>query len=236
MSSKKKRIYSKRKEPYVEVKSTPDNILELLEEVFGVKNMWSDFIKRVFYNYEKLNLPFEDNLFYILKNIKDNQLKNYVVRRLMQEENYNPFNSSFPIDIFSQNHKNYLSKVRIKMKKQEEFFEQETLKKDFILMVKKELYKSYMIKEQSIPVNQYLFSRGFDVVVVITKEGFIFSSNPDMKKRPDFTNIYEELDKLEPETWFLHGSGGILKTINGKKSNFSTQELLKIFYSQKVNY
>lgn len=231
---KKKRIYAKIKEPYIVTDKAPENPIQMLSEIFHFENVWTDFIHDVFYKHKEISQPYEQNLFYIMHNMKDNQLKSDMAKILMRST-YNPYIDSFPLEKFPENQRNMIIKIQTKLKNEREAVEKEEMKKPFPIKVKGDIYRAIMIKNQTMPVSQYLFSLGYQVIVIVGKREVVFTSNPFAEHRPDFSLVYKVLNELEPGVWYLHGNNGLLKTEKGKSTRMKISEILPIFYRKELN-
>ena len=186
---KKKRIYAKIKEPYIKTDRPLENPVEMLSHIFKFENVWTEFINDVFYKHKQIDQPYEENLFYILHNMKDHKLKSEIAALLMRST-YNPYTDPFPIEKFPENHQNMIRKIQTKLKNEREAVEKEVMKKPFPIKVKGDIYRAIMIRNQTMPVSQYLFSLGYQVVIVVGKKEVVFTSNPFAKHRPDFSLVY----------------------------------------------
>ena len=58
--------------------------------------MWTEFIDKAVYQKVRINVPYEEDIRYILKNIKDSKTRREIISSLMKIKDYNPFADKLP--------------------------------------------------------------------------------------------------------------------------------------------
>ena len=229
---KKKKVYSKIKEPFIRTDKEISNPMEMLEEIFHIENIWSNYISSVIYKGNDTDVPYAYNLINILNEIKDDNLKTYIISFLMKIEDFNPFTDKVPIDKFPTNYKNMLIKIISILKKKNDKIEKLIEKQGFITLDNKKYSFLLQVNPQE-NINKELFKRGIDTTLIYKNKGiYVFSSNPSLINRPKVVFIFNKLDKMEPNVWTLYGNPYVFKTVKDNNSSILIDELLRIIKEQ----
>lgn len=222
--TKKKKIYSKRKEPILQVEKEPENTMEFVSSLYKTENIWSKFINGVIFGDEKVNLPNHENLKYLLSKVNNKQLKKDILKVFMNVEDYDPFKDKIPIKELPQNHRNYFIKIQNRIKN-EGNIAMTTPKKKKEIQIGTNNYTVCLVPTTKDNINKELFAQGYDVLILNEAGRYIITSNPELKNRPDFSELYERLQKYEPDSWHLHGSKGMVMVKRGKFSRLDIKQL-----------
>lgn len=222
-NKKKKRIYSKIKGIYVKSEKPLENPVQMVSHIYNIKNIWVDFIDKIMYKKDTLNLSEDNNLLFILNEINNNSQKKEVLKNLMLlgAENYNPFTDNVPIDKLPTNISRLIEKKQQYIKEYYNFKENIDLKYEGIR------YNTLITYNNPYIDTQELFKE-YDIIVLFNENFLVFSSNPNLDKRPDFTKLYNKLNGIEPDKWYIHGNKGFIKTEQGKSSNISIFDIFDL--------
>lgn len=231
--TKKKRIYAKDKTPVLETSFEIDNPMRLIMALQKKENIWSDYIDRVIYRGEATEQKPDQDLNYVLKQVKDKKTRRSILGFIMKLENYNPFQDDLPLEQLPDNYKVYLSKIQSRIRFNVQNVHNLNLQaRDFIYESTK--YKGVVTEFTKINFNNEIFTMGFDFIILQKEGRYLFNSNPKLKHhRPDLTALYERLIVSEPDKWYLHGSNYILMTKHETVSNLNLKQILQIMSKLK---
>lgn len=230
---KKKRIYAKDKTPVLETTFEIDNPMRLIMALQKKENIWSEYIDRVIYRGEETGQKPDQDLNYVLKQVKDKKTRRSILGFIMKLDNYNPFEDAIPVDRLPENYKVYLTKIQSKIRFNIQNVHNLTLQqRDFVYQSTK--YKGVVTEFTKTNFNAEIFAMGFDFIILQKEGRYLFNSNPKLKHfRPDLKALYDQLTISEPDKWYLHGNNFILMTKNGTYSNLNLKQIFSFMNKLK---
>lgn len=219
-----KKIYSKEKRLLIKSKNELKTPIEKICHIYKIQNIWSDFIKNVIYEkkYELIKNSVENNLLNIINEISSNNQKSQLLKSLMKINNYNPYEDKLPIEFIDDNNIKNLT-----MKKQKFILNYFNYFKKTEITLYENKYKTLIIYRNELLNTKKFFDKGFDIIILFNSHSIVFLSNPILNI--DFYKLYDYLEKIIPNKWYLHGSNNILKNKNG------TTISLEIFKHLNIN-
>lgn len=214
---KSKKIYSKVKAPTIYTNKILENNIQKISHLYELDNVWTKFIDKVIYKkqYDLLENFNENNLVLLLNEISNPLLKNQILKILMKYENYNPFNSNIPLDIFPSNLLNYIIKKQKYIKENLNFIN--AIKKDDIILLV--AHNNYLIEPKV-----FLQSK-CTILILYTSEQISFHISN--KENYNLKYLHKVLNYMEKDKWFLHKKEKLLKTAQGKKTSLNYKYIIK---------
>lgn len=221
----KKRVYAKDKTPYLSAPFEITNPMRLLIALKKKENAWSDFIDKVVYGDMRLDLPLEENLKLVMSYIPNLQTKETILVYLMKLESYNPFRDKIPTHMLPKNFARCIEKAQlIILDKKEMIKELKPVEKNFV--INSVIYEGLIIPFTKENLNKELFEMGHEFLMLHKDGRFLFTSNPALKElRPNLAKLFEYLDNIEPNVWYLHGSRKIIMTRSGMVSKLNLKQI-----------
>lgn len=226
---KRRRVYSVIKQPVIVTKEPCETPVQLLDIIFHFENrMWTEFIDKAVYQKVRINVPYEEDIRYILKNIKDSKTRREIISSLMKIKDYNPFADKLPTKKLPKPLQQIIIPIQAELKEKIENTRAIEGERKYIKYQNK-IYSVFITRKTKENHNKELFYLNNDILILYEDGKLLITSNPDYRHRPDFLLLYNRLNEIEPEVWHLHKNKGIVMTKKDKTTSLQARDIIKLF-------
>lgn len=226
MKAKRRKIYSVIKQPIILTEKKCENPMQLLNAIFKIdKRIWVEFIGKAINQKKRISVPYEQDIRNIIDSIKQKDLQKQIIVSLIRIEGYNPFKDDIPVEKMPSSLKSTVVAIQEKLRDKLEKAKSLDGETKYVKYGKK-IYKCSIAVKSTENFNKELYFLRYDIILLCKEGAYILTSNPDYPHRPDFTAIYNHLEKREPGVWFLHENKGMMMTKKEAKSDLSIEDIV----------
>lgn len=226
---KRRRVYSVIKQPVIVTKEPCENPVQILDTIFHFENrIWTDFIDRAVYQKIRIAAPYEEDIRNIVAGVKNKNIRKQIISSLMKTEGYNPFSDELPIEKLPVNLQHIIMPIQAELKRKIRVAKNIKGERKYIKYQDK-IYSVFITKKTKENYNKELFYLNNDILILYEDGKLLITSNPDYPYRPDFLLLYNRLNELEPDIWYLNKNRGMVMTQKDKTTSLQANDIIKIF-------
>lgn len=226
---KRRRVYSVIKQPVIVTKEPCENPVQILDTIFHFENrIWTDFIDRAVYQKIRIAAPYEEDIRNIVAGVKNKNIRKQIISSLMKTEGYNPFSDELPIEKLPVNLQHIIMPIQAELKRKIRVAKNIKGERKYIKYQDK-IYSVFIAKKTKENYNKELFYLNNDILILYEDGKLLITSNPDYPYRPDFLLLYNRLNELEPDIWYLNKNRGMVMTQKDKTTSLQANDIIKIF-------